>query len=187
MGPERLATLVEWLDAHAEPEADGLSYVAMHRRLSSYFARKACRVPEELADETLNRVARRLQEEGAITDVAPAQYCYIVARFVFLEHLRSPEHMRIGLVRDVPDGPARTQDEESEQLLACLDSCLAALDADDRALILTYYSGTSTERIAIRRALASSLGLTPNAIAIRASRLRDQLRICLGKCAGRQS
>lgn len=33
---------------------------------------------------------RRLQEEGSITDTAPARYCYIVAKFVFLEELRRP-------------------------------------------------------------------------------------------------
>jgi hypothetical protein len=61
----------------------------MRRRLVLYFQRKRCVTPDDLADETLNRVTRRLEEEGRITDAPPARYCYIVARFVLLEHLRS--------------------------------------------------------------------------------------------------
>ena len=186
MGAEPLATLVEWLNTDTDSAADGQSYVAMHARLAAYFSRKGCRAPEELADETLTRVARRLREEGSITGVAPAQYCYIVARFVFLEYLRSPEHARVPLLREVP-ADAVVEDKQAERLLACLDSCLAELPPDDRTLILGYYAGSASERIASRRDLAAKLGLSPNAIAVRASRLRDRLRACVGGCAARQS
>src|ERR1044071_8029980 len=64
----------------------------MRRSLVSYFDRKNCLSPDDLADETLNRIARRLEEEGAITNTPPARYCYIVAKFVFLEYLRQSEH-----------------------------------------------------------------------------------------------
>src|SRR5262245_26284519 len=76
--------LLEWLDEGQN--SHGNRYVEMRRRLVSYFSRNACLTPDDLADETLNRVARRLQEEGSITDSSPARYCYIVARFVLLEH-----------------------------------------------------------------------------------------------------
>ena len=178
--PGDLSTLVSWLEGG--PGAGGEAYVAMHGRLASYFARKGCRTAEELADDTLTRVARRLKEEGAITDVPPAQYCYIVARFVFLEHLRSPEHAGIALVRDVPVLPGSTDDNGRDRLMTCLDQCLAELDARDRALILEYYAGARNDRIAIRRELAEKLGLTTNATGIRACRLRERLRTCLSRC-----
>ena len=60
----------------------------MRGRLVAYFDRKNCPVPDELADETLNRVARRIEEKGVTEADAPARYCYIVARFVFMEQLR---------------------------------------------------------------------------------------------------
>src|SRR6202021_4073757 len=60
----------------------------MARRVVCYFGHKQCVAADDLADETLNRVVRRLEEEGTITDATPAHYCYIVAKFVFLEHLR---------------------------------------------------------------------------------------------------
>jgi hypothetical protein len=78
--------LLDWLDEGVN--SDGSRYLEIRRRLVVYFDRKHCLTPDELADETLNRVARRLEEEGAITTDAPAHYCYIVARFVLLEELR---------------------------------------------------------------------------------------------------
>ena len=182
--PGDLTTFVAWLDGSGPGDAAGESYVTMHGRLTSYFARKGCHAPEELADETLSRVVRRLHEEGAEIDVPPAQYCYIVARFVFLEHLRSPEHRVVALVREVPDRPDAHDGEGSEPLLTRLDDCLGRLEPGDRTLILEYYSGPRPDRITIRRELAAKLGLSANAMGIRACRLRERLRPCVSRCAG---
>ena len=80
--------LLAWLDEGTESR--GERYLEMRERLVDYFGRRDCPFPEDLADETLNRVARRLEETGSIDDVVPARYCYIVAKFVFLESLRRP-------------------------------------------------------------------------------------------------
>jgi len=156
----------------------------MRRRLVLYFRRKRCASPDDLADETLNRVARRLEEEGTITDATPARYCYIVAKFVFLESLRESAQMRAGLAETKrtpdPEPPAADQ----EQRLDCLDRCLERLSTEDQALILEYYRGAQRERIEGRRALAARLALTPNALTIRACRIREKLVACLRNCGG---
>jgi DNA-directed RNA polymerase specialized sigma24 family protein len=171
--------LVEWLNQGGGIGGDGGSYVAMHHRLAAYFTRKGCRAPEELADATLTRVARRLSEEGSIAGVPPAQYCYIVARFVWLEHLRSPDYAPPAVIGEIRDRSAPA-DEGKEQLLSSLDDCLARLSPDERTIILDYYAGATSERIAKRRDLAAKLGLTANALTIKASRLRERLRACMG-------
>jgi len=56
--------LLGWLGEDSEP--GGKCYLEMRERLVLYFDRKNCFAPDELADETLNRVARRLEEERAI-------------------------------------------------------------------------------------------------------------------------
>lgn len=181
--PRAFGTFVAWLDGTVDADATGASYVAMHGRLAAYFTRKGCRAAEDLADETLARVARRLAEEGTISGVAPAQYCYIVARFVWLEHLRSPEYTPPVVLREIASPTSRTEeDEQRERWLGCLDSCLQQIDPADRTIILGYYAGEATERIAKRRDLAAKSGLTANAIAIKASRLRERLRKCVGQC-----
>lgn len=182
--PQAFERLLAWLDEGSD--SGGEAYLQMRRRLVLYFQRKRCLAPDDLADETLHRVTRRLEEQGAITDVAPARYCYIVAKFVLLEHLRDPE---VRGVRDVglpeaarewvaaPAGPA-----DDERLLDCLDRCLSGLGSDDRALILDYYRHEPRTTIEHRRQLAASLRLTANALAIRACRLRDKLQRCVDAC-----
>src|SRR6185503_13069821 len=87
LSPRVFDALLNWLDQGIN--SSGKTYLEMRQRLVFYFDRKNCSTPDELADETLNRVARRLQEEGTIESETPAKYCYIVARFVFMEQLRN--------------------------------------------------------------------------------------------------
>jgi DNA-directed RNA polymerase specialized sigma24 family protein len=175
--------LLDWLDQGVE--SAGQRYNEMRRRLVRYFDRKNCVSPDELADETLNRVARRLEEQGTITDAAPAQYCYIVARFVFLESHRREQSARPAHEEPEALAVAAQSDAEAagrEQMLDCLDRCLQHLRPEDQTLILQYYHGDSGGRIEQRRALAERLGATPNALSIRACRIRDRLEDCLKNC-----
>ena len=172
--------LLQWLDAGES--SDGARYLEMRRRLVLYFDRKNCLSPDELADETLNRVARRLEEEGAITSDTPAHYCYIVARFVFLESLRGRQQQQFVDER-LPDmSQPEEEKEEAERRSDCLDQCLHKLDTDDKTLIVAYYQGEQRVKIDNRKKLAARLGITVNALSIRACRIRDRLEDCVGKC-----
>src|SRR5262245_47673708 len=86
---------LEWLDSGDDSAAE--RYMKLHRRLVCYFDRKRCRSSDELADETLNRAARRLEEKGALTNTTPARYCYTMAKFVFLEYWRRTETQPLSL------------------------------------------------------------------------------------------
>jgi DNA-directed RNA polymerase specialized sigma24 family protein len=184
--------LLKWLDEGAD--SGGEKYLEMRRRLVSFFDRKNCLAPDDLADETLNRVARRLQEEGAITNTTPAHYLYIVARFVFLEYLRRSETDAVSLdstsqpgapsVRVTPNFDLQVSREENERLLDCLERCLDRLEPENRELILHYYRGEQRAKIENRRGLAEQLGLTINALSIRACRVRGRLEACVSECAG---
>jgi len=179
---------LHWLDEGHD--SGGARYVEMRRRLVAYFDRKNCEQPADLADETLDRVMRRFQEEYSVSDTAPARYCYIVARFVFLEHLRRPKRADsdLELLERMPaDGnPAQSiagNPDRNETLLDCLDCCLKKLDPRDRALILEYYVGEQKAKIESRRNIAAKLGLTMNAVSIRACRIREKLESCMKTCS----
>ena len=189
LSQESLQRLLNWLDGGAD--SDGYTYVEMRRRLRDYFARKNCRIAEDLADETLTRVARRLEEEGIAFTETPARYCYIVARFVFLEHLRETKSHRtvapLSSHTPQPSAPSTAEAEEvghRERLLACLETCLQELDPLNRRIITSYYIGSERVKIDNRRELAESLGLSPNALTIRASRIRKRLEACVRRCDG---
>lgn len=181
---------LRWLDEGVE--SDGERYLEIRRRLVLYFDRRNCTEPDELADETLSRVANKLQEQGEITDLSPAHYCYVIARFVYLEHLRQPEHKHKSIEqlahatgaqfeRSVSGSSVARQDreDEKEKLLDSLESCLKSLAPADRELILEYYQGDGRTKIQSRRKLAERLGLSANALSIRACRIRTKVEECV--------
>jgi hypothetical protein len=171
-------------------DSDGQRYLEVRRRLVLYFDRKNCVAPTELADETLNRVARKLEENGEITDVSALQYCYITAKSVFLETLlsekRTPFHRPlanansgnlVGQFVTLPEADPVV--DQKEKISDCLDSCLKLLSSEDRDLIVDYYSGQQRGRIERRAALAARLSLTANGLSIRACRVREKLEQCI--------
>lgn len=181
--------LLKWLDEGTDSE--GRRYLEMRQRLVSFFDRKNCLSPGELADETLNRVARRIEEEGSIESETPAKYCYITARFVFMEYLRGSEKRSVSFEEMPPgvrDGHLKTGKESDEKrlkekMLDCLEKCTGKLEEAKREIILNYYYGEERIKIENRRSMAEKLGITVNALSIRACRIRDKLEDCVGKCA----
>jgi DNA-directed RNA polymerase specialized sigma24 family protein len=179
--------LLSWLDEGTD--SAGEKYLEIRRRLELYFDRKNCPSPGELADQTLNRVARKLDEMGAITGVTPLHYCYIVAKFVFLESLRDGKHLEISVPASAdpprssalaPLSPAAAKaSEDREKLASCLDHCLQELSVTDREMILEYYRGQLRDKIESRSGLAARLGLSPNALTIKACRVRQKLEACV--------
>jgi DNA-directed RNA polymerase specialized sigma24 family protein len=191
LSKDALERLLNWLEDGEN--SDGRAYVEMRRRLRDYFGRKNCRTPDDLADETLTRVARRLEEEGITRGDTPARYCYIVARFVFLEHLRETKAHPVvthasGDVVPQLSAPSAADAAEAagarEALLGCLEKCLQELDPLNRRIITRYYIGSARVKIDNRRELAESLGLSLNALTVRACRIRTRLEACVRRCAG---
>jgi DNA-directed RNA polymerase specialized sigma24 family protein len=185
LSPSALGRLLKWLDDGVESE--GQRYLEMSRRLLAYFDRRGCSAADELADETLNRVARRLEEEGRIESETPAKYCYIVARFVFLEHLRATQksNLMLGEMRqtgDLTQASPTAAALAKEKMLDCLERCVSELEPSNRDLITRYYVGKERIKIDNRRSLAESLGITTNALSIRACRIRDKLEACVRRC-----
>jgi DNA-directed RNA polymerase specialized sigma24 family protein len=194
LNPEAFRQFLNWLDEGVD--SGGERYLEMRRRLARYFDRRNCSLSDDLADETLNRVARKLEEKGEIVGASPAHYCYIVAKFVLLEFGRRSEHNQTNLddnpgasrvmaglavpSRPVGDGAAK------EKLFDCLERCLSKLQPEERELILEYYRGEQRAKIERRSKLAGHFGLTMNALSIRACRLRTKLEVCVSACVQRK-
>jgi DNA-directed RNA polymerase specialized sigma24 family protein len=134
--------------------------------------------PDTLADVTLDRAARKLQEGAPVDRHGFGAYVRGVARMVFLESTRQP--VAVALDRDPALGSAPVADEAP---LNCLDECLAGLAADDRRLVLRYYDGSN--QIATRQQLARQLDISPTALRIRTHRIRGRLEACVASCLKR--
>ncbi len=173
---------LHWLDEGVD--SGGERYLEIRRRLELYFERRNCIGADTLADETLNRVTRRLDEEGSIAGVCPPQYCYIVAKLVLHEYLRSKSvivdvNADDSAVLGRAKVPPIPQAEPVERLLTQLERCLETLPIVDRELIIEYYRGDRRAKIEQRRSLAARFRLSANALTIRACRLREKLEHCV--------
>jgi RNA polymerase sigma factor (sigma-70 family) len=180
---EAFDLLLASLDADRELAAH--KYELIRAKLLKYFECRGCLSPEDLADDTINRVARRLYEGRQIQTAEPASYFYGVARNVLREYWVSPErefttleslpslmHSHTDVLRHQA---AESEHRHVEHRLDRLAACLSQLPAESRELILDYYQGERGERISHRKQMAERLGIPQNALRIRVHRIRERL------------
>jgi len=188
LDPAGLDLLLRRLDPDREQAGEG--YLRLQLRLTVYFEGQRCANAELLADEALNRLTRRLQQGEEIADVS--RYALGVARNLLREYYRRPEASAAPLADLLPvhEWQAQRKAEHqaqsqaaAEQRADCMRRCLAALDAESRELLRRYFvGGNLVER---RRALATEMGLSANALSLRVFRLREKLNHCGAACLRR--
>jgi DNA-directed RNA polymerase specialized sigma24 family protein len=169
---ESFNRLLDWL--HTEREMAAIRYEEIRLRLIKIFLRRGSNCPEEMADETINRVTGKIDVVASTYQGDPALYFYGVAQNVFKESLKKrtvplPEQM-----------PAPIQ--ESNKHYECLESCIERLPPEARWLILQYYLEDKQAKIDHRKALANLLGVTPHSLTMRAHRIKARLKICIENC-----
>ena len=157
------------------PDRDkaGLQFEALRHKLLQYFTYEGCGLPDRWADETLDRVAKRLSEGSLVEDISI--YTRGVARMV-LREARMSENRE----RNLNPPPAALPDEK-ERDARCLEECLGKLPGGGRELVEQYYLAPQS-RILARKALAAQMGINMDALRSRALRVRRQLEICLTEC-----
>ncbi|HVG17903.1 MAG TPA: sigma-70 family RNA polymerase sigma factor [Blastocatellia bacterium] len=166
-------------------EGAGRRYETIRRKLLKFFECRGCLSPEDLADETINRVARGIQEGKEIWVNEGASYFYGVARNVLKEHWGSPERQYTPL--DCLPSPAHPYEDmvkfkeaEYDRHVMCrqlesLEKCLQELSPENRELIIGYYQGEKRDKVKNRKDMAERLGIPPNALRIRVHRIRQSL------------
>jgi DNA-directed RNA polymerase specialized sigma24 family protein len=177
-----------------DPNRDqaGELYETLRRRLIKFFEWNSCSPAEDLADETLDRVAQKLTVE-AIHDLHA--FAAGVAKRV-----RQEAYKQAGRSVQVPDLPNQEnffQDlRNPEQIMQekvegqrrsnCLRVCMQRMADQDRALFVTYHTA-ATERRQHRLEMARESGLTIGTLRVRINRLRDELETCARKCVASSS
>jgi RNA polymerase sigma factor (sigma-70 family) len=155
----------------------GVKYELQRSKLVKFFEWRGSTLPEDLADETINRVAKNLEAGEEIRNLAA--YCVGTARHVFLESLRS--RRKEELVEDIPQTSV-LRAEESERRMECLEHCLQKLSPQEADLIMQYYQNDKQSRIASRKEISARLGIPLNALRIRTHRIRARLESCVEMC-----
>jgi RNA polymerase sigma factor (sigma-70 family) len=165
-----------WLDT--DREQAGRKYEEIRQKLIKIFICRGCTVADDLADETINRVARKVPEFRDTYVGDPVHYFYGVAHNIHLEYLRKKREAELALVPPPP--PSRCDDTELEY--ECLEECMAKLPPEHRKLVLEYYQEEKRAKIEHRKRLAEQLGIDLNALRIRAYRIRAGLHDCIREC-----
>ena len=179
---EALARFLACLDT--DSDRAGEKYENLRLTLMKFFDWRGARFPEELADETINRVIRKIDEGETIRDLPT--YCHGVARMVLLEKLKSPESRRADFEALPPAALAAPEQEEEDVRQDCFERCLKELPAESRQLILQYYSDEKREKISRRLAMAERLGIPLNALRSRVQRIRNRLEECVNGCMNKK-
>lgn len=158
-------------------------YLEIRGNLIRFFEWRGCPFPEDHADETVNRVARRLSEGEKVLN--PRGYFIGVARLLVLEILKTRAKESQALAEIASSSVATVDSSASESRIECLQQCLQSLPSDNRDLILHYYQGEKGEKIENRKKLTERLGVPVNTLRMRALRLREKLQECVEECLNR--
>ena len=158
-------------------------YLEIRSNLTRFFEWRGCSFPDDHADETFNRIARKVEEGEQILN--PSGYAMGVARLLVLEDLKSRQREQSALT-EMGHAPEPIVDsDDGEDRLDCLRDCLQTLSTDNRELIIQYYQGEKSEKIQNRKRLIDRLGISVNTLRMRALRLRERLQGCVEQCMAR--
>lgn len=175
LGPGAFERLLAALNADRERAA--IEYEQLRHRIIGLLRWWGASRPEDLADDTLDRVAHKLEEGATIGEGGLGAYMRGVARMVYYESTRKPSMQAL-----TRDAAAAEGSDDLERTSACLDGCLDALEPSDRTMLLRYYdAGKASD---VRKGLAGELGISVTALRIRTHRLRIQVEQCVTACIG---
>jgi DNA-directed RNA polymerase specialized sigma24 family protein len=156
--------------------AAGQHYEQLRAKLIFFFTRKALEVPEDLADEVLDRIGRRLAEGLAILSVDA--FALGVARHVAQE--QTPIRNRVETVDPIffHNVPAVSTTFNEDERIVYLERCLRRLPSYDSQLLKGYYLGGGGA-ISARKNMAERLGVSPGTLRQKVFLIRRRLLECV--------
>ena len=180
---------------HHDPVEAATAYRRLQQRLVRFFNLTAASDPQQLADETIKRLAQRAAEDAAAVPVANANDPASAEGGSPM--IRSATALVSGVAREVLQGDlSRSQsndqavvdwfaqtskafDPNRERRQAILRSCLSRLSPERRRLIENYYGWSSSNKAERHLQLARSLDLNLDALHAKVLRSRAQLESCV--------
>lgn len=185
---ENYEKLLDWLD---ENEARAFQeYNRIRRTLVNIFLARGCFEADDLADETIDRVAAKIESIEAVYKGEKTTFFVGVLKNVYKEWMRKQS-----VLTDLSEfkekmaefnSPIR-EDVEYSIEAKCLKKCLAKLNKKEREVVLAYYQPTGgQEKIVRHKILANKFSKSINSLRVQAFRIRQKLSECIEECVERQ-
>lgn len=153
-----------------EPSLAASRYERLRNRLIALYRWRGLPCPEDLADETFDRVALRLGR-GSIVEAEVGAHLYGVARRIVWAASRRRREQPL----DPAAAPEISAASDPDDPLTRLCQCLDELPRAERHTLLAYEAPLRRDRVRRRRELAAELGIPMNALRVRVHRLRARL------------
>ena len=182
--PESFDEILAWLN----PDRDvaGSMYVQLHDDLAQLFRWRQCADPEGLADEVVDRVARKVHEVRPDYVGDPRLYFLAVGNNLVKENFRKIKS-HVSLTELDPSQQLTTEDKEDKtDIHDCLDECSQKLSSEERELITGYYAKEKQAKIDHRAELAQQFGMSVQTLRVRVFRIRRSLAQCIERCLERK-
>lgn len=179
---EDFDSLLRWFSP--DRELAGAKYEEIRAGLIRFFNYKGCSEAENLADETINRVARKYTTLDTSNNHKYLTYFYGFATKIHLEYLNRRKKKQVEFEQNIHFKEESTEGTNSfvEDQHKCLETCLAKLSSEDRYLIIKYFAKDKSEKFEHRRNLAKEINLTMGALHVRVFRIKGTLKNCIEKC-----
>lgn len=161
---------------HADAAEAARKYEQTRRALIKFFESRGCHTPEEQADKTIDRVAKKVEQGMDAYAGEPVLYFHGVARHVLQEYYRRRSGSLAPLLY-VPDDSG-----QAHRRMECMTRCFDSLPEASRSLMVEYCTFEPKRRNELRQRMATRLGISLNTLRIRVHRLREQLDRCVGGC-----
>jgi RNA polymerase sigma factor (sigma-70 family) len=167
---------------HPDEQQAAVEYRKLHERLVRFFDWNNVEDSLALADEAIDRLAKRAGEAGIERGVRNASsFALGVARHLLQEEARRRQQ-EMELSRHLKEeARAATLHWESRPMEDALQECLLRMPRDRRELIKAYYTYGGGEKAKAHQELAERLGLSLNSLRNRALRARQELETCIRK------
>lgn len=170
--------LLSWLSP--DREEAGKKYEEIRDGIIRFFYFKGVTNPEDLADETISRVAAKVVTFNQSKKIKTITYFLGFAVNVLREHTRNfkREFVPLDAVQLV-----QALDEvfkvEGDDRIEILRGCLKKISPEEAELLYEYYSEEGTEKIKIRKQLAREYDCEMTVLSVRVHRLKTRIGNCI--------
>jgi DNA-directed RNA polymerase specialized sigma24 family protein len=163
-------------------EVAGEKYEVIRSGLVRYFQFKGCSDPLSLADETINRVASKVDTFDSLRSMNITSYFYGFASNILLEYRRTAKRNISITETEFAIAAVAQEPGEMDDETHCLMKCIATLPVSEQEMIVEYYACEREDKKKIRKQMCDRIECTAATLHTKIFRIKTALRACVENC-----